>query len=706
MTDAQPQPPAPQRGAPHRPNVPRMEDVRAVAPDPERRATLERMRERTVIVACGFTLLFAAVSLQLTWATIISPHRPRVPMHSVKAALPGVQAQMAAVLGAPASGAAPLPIMPAAQTTTIAPPPASASQAGVIRARRAMITDRNGEVLALSVPTYNITMDPRALIDADDAARQLKNALPGLNLPQLRERLADPHRSLVYVARNISVREQAVVAKLRLPGLVVEASERRSYPFGRAAAHVLGGVGAEGNGVAGVEMQFNDRLLDTSAPLRLSVDTRVQAVVREELDHAINDFNAIGGCGQVMDVRTGEVIAMVSLPDYKPGDARDPKNDAYLNRCSYGRYEPGSTFKLQTAAMALDSGAVHIWNGFDASSPIHVGRFTINDFEGKHRWLAVPEIIAYSSNIGAARMAEATGTAIQRAWMEKMGMMTRTGIELPETRMPEFPPVSNWKESATFTVAFGHGISVTPLHVVAGTAAVANGGVLMRPTLLAVDPAGPAPTGVRVMQQSTSDTMRKLMRLVVTDGFGKSAEVPGYYVGGKTGTAEKNKGHGYTKNARVSAFMSVFPMNAPRYAVYMMLDEPKANAATHGYATAGWVAAPAAGRVIERSGPLLGMQPDLENAKQIAAQLAIPLQPSRGSGPATPPPAVTAPAGQAASRTTQKPVSAPAAPQARPLVAPPTSLAVPAVATAPMARDLRQPVRLVAPKPEPGHAGG
>ncbi len=243
-------------------------------------------------------------------------------------------------------------------------------------------------------------------------------------------------------------------------------------------------------------------------------------------------------------------------------------------------------------------------------------------------------------------MAEAVGAERQRAWMDRMGMLGRLGIELPEVGHPLAPSPANWKEIATLTIGFGHGIAVSPLHVVAGTAAIANGGTYYRPTILAAD----APRqGFRVMQQSTSDTMRRLMRLVVTDGYGKTAEVQGYYVGGKTGTAEKISRHGYNRNSRVSAFMSAFPMNAPRYAVYMMLDEPKANASTHGYATAGWVSAPAAGKVIARIGPMLGLLPEIENAAAINAQLAIPLQPGRpGSAPRPAAPAATqAPAGAA-----------------------------------------------------------
>jgi cell division protein FtsI (penicillin-binding protein 3) len=309
----------------------------------------------------------------------------------------------------------------------------------------------------------------------------------------------------------------------------------------------------------------------------------------------------------VMDVRTGEVLAMVSLPDYDANTVGSAAPDDRFNRAVTGMYEPGSTFKLQTAAMALDGGIAHIWDEFDASRPIQIGRFTITDFEGKHRWLYLPEVLAYSSNLGAAHIAQAVGAERQRAWLRSMGMFNRIGVELPEAGLPIIPPAANWKEATTLTVGFGHGIAVSPLHVVRGTAVLANGGIMLQPTMLAKSPQGtnagelpvnsiqqlPPPPGERILQASTSDTIRKLMRLVVTDGYGKPAEVPGYYVGGKTGTAEKVGAHGYKKHTNVAAFMSVFPMNAPRYAVYMMLDEPKANASTHGYATAGWVAAPA-----------------------------------------------------------------------------------------------------------------
>ena len=454
--------------------------------------------------------------------------------------------------------------------------------------------------------------------------------MPKLNEAKAAERLANAEKQFVYLARQLNPREQVAINNLGIPGVYFEQTERRRYPLGRTAAHVLGGVDVDGNGIAGVEKQFDERLRKDNTQLKLSLDVKVQAVVRDELSKALEDFNAIGGCGIVMDVRTGEVLAMVSLPDYDANLVRAATDAERFNRAVTGVYEPGSTFKLQTASMALDSGIAHLWDIYDAGHPIHVGRFTITDFEGKKRPLVLPEVLAYSSNLGAAHIAQSVGAERQRNWLRNMGMFERIGIELPEAARPLVPAASNWKEIATMTIGFGHGIAVSPLHVVRGTAAIANGGVVLRPTILAADE-GSRPGGMRVMQQETSDVMRRLMRLVVTDGFGKSAEVAGYYPGGKTGTAEKVAGRGgYKKHTNVAAFMSVFPMQAPRFAVYMMLDEPKANASTHGYATAGWVAAPAAGRVIGRIGPMLGLLPDTEDAPLINQALYIPLTPPRG----------------------------------------------------------------------------
>lgn len=580
----------------------RMETVRITAPDLARRAALERTRQRLLLAAGGFSLLFGAVAAKLTAATVLFPMPP--------------------------SAAASRPIIPAE------PAPAAGGDVPVIadvRKPRATILDRNGQILAISLPTAALFANPKEMIDPAEAAHKLKSVLPRLDEAEAVRRLTS-EKQFVYLERKITPSEEIAINALGIPGVYFENGEKRRYPLGRTAAQVLGGVDVDSHGVAGVERAFDKRLRESSEPLRLSIDVRVQGVMRDELAKSKEEFQAIGACGIVMDVRTGEVIAMVSLPDYDANEFGQTPPDDRFNRAVTGMFEPGSTFKLQTAAMALDFGTSHIWDSFDAAHNIRIGRFTITDYKGKHRVLAMPEVIAYSSNLGAAHIALGVGAQRQRTWLQAMGMFRKVGIELPEAGWPIVPPAANWKEATVMTVAFGHGIAVSPLHVVRGTAALANGGIVLQPTILAHDPEAPAPEGRRIMNLSTSDTLRKLMRIVVTDGYGKPADIEGYFVGGKTGTAEKVSRHGYLKHANVSAFMSVFPMNAPRYAVYFMLDEPKGNKETGGYATAGAVSAPGAGRVIARIAPMLGLFPQIEHEAEIQETLAIPLQPGRGSG--------------------------------------------------------------------------
>ena len=609
MTDApSPDAPPPARpaGTPRAGAVPRMETVRVTAPDLARRAAMERTRNRLVCAAGGFALLFGAVAAKLADATILFPVLPK-PARVVQVTPPSDP-------GAADPGGTDQVVPDAAHHV------------------RAMITDRNGEIMAISLPTAALIADPRQIIDPAQVARKIKGVLPTLDEAVAAQRLGAEKKDFVYLARQITPRQQLAINNLGIPGISFEATEVRRYPLGRVAAQVLGGVDVDSKGVAGVERAFDKRLRTDATPLHLSIDVRVQAVVRDELSKAMDEFQAIGACGIVMDVRTGEVLAMVSLPDYDANQFGRASPEERFNRAVTGMYEPGSTFKLQTAAMALDSGAVHIWDMFDAAHAIRVGRFTITDFEGKHRWLYLPEVLAYSSNLGAAHIAVTAGTERQRAWLKALGMFNRIGIQLPEAGLPIVPPAASWKELTTMTVGFGHGIAVSPLHVVRGTATVANGGTLIMPTIEEEQPDTPAPEGPRVMQPATSDIVRKLMRLVVTDGYGKPADVPGYYVGGKTGTAEKVGRHGYEKHTNISAFMSVFPMNSPRYAVYFMLDSPHGNKSTGGFSTAGAVSAPGAGRVIARIAPMLGLFPDLQDKPAIDQALYIPLQPGRPAG--------------------------------------------------------------------------
>ena len=317
---------------------------------------------------------------------------------------------------------------------------------------------------------------------------------------------------------------------------------------------------------------------------------------------------------------------MVSLPDFDPHAPTSDEN-ARFNRNTLGVYEMGSTFKIFNSALALDSGKIHMGDSFDATKSIRVGRFSISDYHGKNRWLTVPEIFMYSSNIGSVRMALEVGTAGQRAIMDKFGLLKRSPVEIPEVGAPMVP--HPWREASTMTIAFGHGLSVSPVQMAAASAAAMNGGILHPATLLKRAPDAEIP-GTRVISPQTSDQIRRLMRLVVTQGTATGAAAPGYVVGGKTGTAEKTSGHGYAKKALLSSFVGGFPINDPRYLVLAMIDEPKGNKRTFGYATGGWVAAPLAGRIIKQVGPLMGINPVDENLPEIRNATEIHLNP-RGS---------------------------------------------------------------------------
>jgi cell division protein FtsI (penicillin-binding protein 3) len=378
------------------------------------------------------------------------------------------------------------------------------------------------------------------------------------------------------------------------------------YPMGSLAAHALGFTDIDNKGLTGIERYFDKELRTRQDNMALSIDVRVQHVLEHELGVAMKKFSAIGAAGLVMDVTTGEVVAMSSLPSFDPNQPNAIAQDLRFNRTTLGVYEMGSTFKIFTTAMALDAGTVSLHGGYDATNPIRVARFTIRDFHAKKRWLSVPEIFMYSSNIGTVKMALDVGIPGHRNFLTTIGMMKPVAIELSETGSPLSP--NRWREINSMTISFGHGLAVSPLHLVAGVSAMVNGGIYRTPTLIRRNPSE-TPVGKRVITAETSAKMRRLMRLVVKNGTGRNAAAPGYLVGGKTGTAEKVSGRGYKKKALISSFVAAFPMHKPRYVVLAMLDEAKGTKETFGYATGGWVAAPVVGAVVRRIAPVLGMRP-------------------------------------------------------------------------------------------------
>ena len=485
-------------------------------------------------------------------------------------------------------------------------------------AGRANIVDRNGDLLATSLDTASIYADPAKVQDPKDAARRLVGVFPDLTYGEVLQKLQSDER-FVWLKRGITPKQEYQVQLLGLPGVDFRHGETRIYPYGAAAVHAVGFTDIDGKGMGGVERSFNSLLAAGGQPLQLSIDMRVQHIMRRELAQAITDFNGIGGCGIVMDVHTGEVISMVSLPDFDPHEAGTASDEARFNRDTLGVYEMGSTFKVFNTAMALDSGKVHLTDSFDTTHPIHVGKFTIDDFEKMRRWLTVPEIFAYSSNIGSLEEALVVGTETQQRFLASLGLTRPSPIELPEIGAPLAP--HPWTRVNTMTIAFGHGMSVSPMQLVTGVSAIINGGVLHKPTL--IKHAGAEPAGVRVISPETSDLMRRLMRLQVVEGTGKNANVGGYLVGGKTGTAEKVLHGVYGKKALLSSFVGVFPMTDPRYLVLAMVDEPKPNAHSYGFATGGWVSAPAVGRVISQIGPLLNLDPLDEAAPEVTEAMAL-----------------------------------------------------------------------------------
>ncbi|MEQ9350713.1 MAG: penicillin-binding protein 2, partial [Alphaproteobacteria bacterium] len=486
---------------------------------------------------------------------------------------------------------------------------------------RAELTDRNGVILATSLATASLYADPQRVQDIDETARRLSTILPDLSENWIRERL-DTDRRFVWLRRNLTPRQHYEVNRLGLPGLDFVTEESRVYPHGRLVSHAVGFTDIDNRGLAGIERGLEDVITSSQAAISLSLDIRIQGILHEELAAAMTRFRAVGASGLVLDVASGEVIAMVSLPDFDPQLAGNAPAEARFNQTTLGVYEMGSTFKAFTTAMALDSGAVSLADSFDATEPLRISRFTIDDYHGQNRWLTVPEVFIHSSNIGAARMALAVGGERQQAYLTRLGLLSPSAIELRELGQPVKP--ERWRDVNTITVSYGYGVSVPPLQLASATAAIVNGGRLMAPTLLRRNVASPTQE-TQVLSAQTSQTMRQLMRLVVTEGTGSMADAPGYLVGGKTGTAEKQSGRGYAERRLLSSFVGVFPVDAPQYVVLALIDEPKGDAQSYGFATGGWVAAPVVGRFVGRAAPLLGIRPRPDDERAYDDMIAITL---------------------------------------------------------------------------------
>lgn len=480
-----------------------------------------------------------------------------------------------------------------------------------VLASRSDIVDRNGVVLATNLQTSSLFARPRQIIEPRVAASRITAVLPDLSEADVYTKLTS-NKGFVWIKRKLTPREKWQVNALGIPGLSFQAEEERIYPQGAMAPHVLGYVDVDGKGLSGVERFFNTRLSDpsfASQPLVLSMDSRVQHALSDELNKAIERFSAIGGAGVVLDVETGEVLAMASMPDFDPNHAGSASRDARFNRATAGVYELGSIFKTFTLAMALDSGVVEISDSYDARQPIKISRFTIKDDHPQNRILTLPEIFVYSSNIGAAKIAMDVGGEAQRGFLQRLGMLRPATIELGEVGWPLYP--ERWRDVNTMTISYGHGIAVSPLQLAVGSAAMVNGGELITATLIK-DHDASYDNHRRIITESTSEQVRAMLRSTVQIGTGKNADVPGYRVGGKTGTAEKSDVGGYNADALMSSFMGVFPMDNPRYLVLVSVDEPQGIKETYNFSSAGWVAAPIVKNIVSRIAPILGVEPSTQ----------------------------------------------------------------------------------------------
>jgi cell division protein FtsI (penicillin-binding protein 3) len=486
-----------------------------------------------------------------------------------------------------------------------------------IATARPDIVDRNGEVLATDVKAPSLFGEPRRIIDKDEAIELLTAALPDLDEAEARTRLSS-RKGFVWLKREITPKQQHDIHKLGIPGIGFLRENKRVYPTGAAVAHLIGLVNIDNQGIAGMEKWLdNNGLADLhragfatdrlQRPVELSIDLRVEHALRDELLKAKEKYKAKAASGLVSNVKTGEIVALVSLPDFDPNNPKEAHDPDRINRLTTGVFEMGSTFKALTLAMALDSGKANLNTLYDGRGALKFGKFTIHDTHPVGRSITLSEVFTFSSNVGAAKIALAQGVEAHKAFLKKLGQMDRLRTELPESASPIVP--KRWSELNTITISFGHGIAVAPLQAVMGINAVVNGGLLIPPTFLKRSEEEARAMAKKVLRTETSDKMRYLMRLNAEIGTAKKADVKGYYIGGKTGTSEKVVNGRYSKKLVLNSFTAIIPADNPQYQLLVMLDEPKALPETQGFITSGWNAVPTGGKVIARIGPLLGIEP-------------------------------------------------------------------------------------------------
>ena len=466
---------------------------------------------------------------------------------------------------------------------------------------RADIVDRHNNIIATSLPTVSLYACPHEMIDFDEAAEKTCSVFKDIEKEKFLHRLKKSKKFL-WVKRNLSPTQEQEILNQGIPGFHFLKTEKRVYPDKNLLSHVIGGTDIDNNGIAGIEKVFDEALKSSTQSISLSIDLNIQHAVHDELQKAIDEFRAKGGAAIVMKIKTGEIFSLVSLPDFDPNRNENPNSRERFNMATSSAIEPGSSAKIINTAMALETKKITPFSQYDARFPIKIGRFTIHDFHGRGTHLSVEGILKYSSNIGSAKIALDVGRKYQKEFFKKIGLLDTVACELVETQKPLYP--KNWGEVNSMTIAFGHGIALSPLHLITVVSGMLNGGMKNNPTLLKKNS---SPSGERIISEKTAKQIAILMRLNVTEGANKKAEVKGYCVGGKSGTAEKLNRGKYSKTANYTGFIGAFPMPNPEYSVYVVLDEPQATKKTHGYRTAGWIAAPTAANIIQRIGPMLNV---------------------------------------------------------------------------------------------------
>jgi cell division protein FtsI (penicillin-binding protein 3) len=489
---------------------------------------------------------------------------------------------------------------------------------------RGDIVDRDGEPLARTIDAWSIAIHPNQVIgDKLELARHLAALMPEHSEEQYFA-LLKSGKPFFYLRRRASPDLVEAVNALGEPGLAIERQPDRLYPQTSLAAHVIGYTDIDGRGAAGAERAFDERLSNPATrgePLMLSIDSRVQQALEHELGDAMDHFSAIGAAGVVMDVHTGEILAMTSLPSLNPNIPGQATPDQVFNRATLGVFELGSTFKPFTLAMAMDSGVVSgPGQMYNCPQVLPAYGHLVHDTHPFGRQCSVAEIMMESSNIGMAQIADQVGTQRQKAWLKKMGFLDKAEIELKERGRP-LTPGARWGPFETMTIGFGQGIAVAPLQLAMGYATLFDGGIYHPPTILKIGPGHALAPGRRVFTADTSYRMRSLLRLVVMKGTGRKADAPGYRIGGKTGTAQKLIDGHYSQTINITSFAGVFPMDDPRYVIVVMLDEPKATPETYGFTTAGWNVAPVVSRTVSRIAPMLGIAPDMNREPNMSEVL-------------------------------------------------------------------------------------